>query len=200
MSFNVTTYAPSEVSLFILGLEVKGWTNDSFITVTPQTERVTYRKAKDGKVTAFVNRYQVYQVDIKLAKTSPSNAFLQVLHNLYLDYGQLFKLPIYIKGGGVKSSFYSSDSFIKIEPTSVHSSNPVENTWSFLAFNGVMVESGADMSDEVFTEIAGAIGLASQVMNTLGVNPSNILGTLSEVAKNSNIVSVARDKISGFFN
>jgi len=199
MAKNVSTYAPSTVACLILGIEIGGFDNDSFITITPTNERVTYRETPDGKVTAFIKRNQVYEVEIKLAKTSPSNAYLQILHNIYLEYGQLFKMPIYIKGGSGKSSFYAADSFIKIEPTSVHSSSPVSNTWRFVCFNATYTEVGVDADDEFFTEIAGAVGLASEVMNMLGVNPTQIIDKVSEVANRTGIASKISEKIKGFF-
>lgn len=167
MSRNVFTYAPSTVACFILGLELKGFDNDSFITVSPVNDRITYRETPDGKVVAFVKRNQVYEVEIKLSKTSPSNAFLQIVNDLYLTYGQLFKLPIYIKGGGGRSTFFASDSFIKVEPTSTHGEKAASNTWKFICFNATYYEIGNDSDDEFFTEIAGAVGLASSVMNVL---------------------------------
>lgn len=196
MSRKVSTYVPSEVSCLILGLDVIGFDNDSFITITPMDERVTYRKTPHGAVTAFIHRNQVYEVEIKLKKTSPSNAFMQILFDMYLNYGQLFKLPIHIKGGGVGSLFYAGDSFIKIEPTAVHSSTAVSNTWKFVCFNATYTEIGSSNDDSIFTEIAGAVGMAGEVMNLLGINVSDIVSTISGVVNKTGI----SDKLTGVVN
>ena len=199
MSNRVSAYAPSEVSCLILGVEVIGFDNDSFITITPMNDRVTYRKVPSGKVTAFIDRNQVYEVEIRLAKTSPSNAFMQILFDTYLNYGQLFKLPVHISGGGVNSLFYASDSFIKIETTSVHSSTPTANSWKFICFNASYSESGSSISDSTISEIAGALGMASQVMNMLGVDFSGIVGKISEIGNKTGISGMISNAMTKLF-
>lgn len=199
MGKKVSTYAPSEVSCLILGVELIGYDNDSFITITPMNDRITYRDTPDGKVTAFVKRNQVFEVEVKLAKTSPSNAFLQILFDTYLNYGQLFKMPIHISGGGVKGVFYAGDSFIKVETTSVHSSNPTANTWKFLCFNATMNESGSDADDSMISEIAGALGMASSVMNMLGIDLGGIVGKISEISGKTGLTGKITGAMSKLF-
>lgn len=199
MSKKVSTYVPSEVQCLVLGVALVGFDNDSFITITPMNDRITYRDTPDGKVTAFIKRNQVYEVEIKLSKTSPSNAFMQILFDAYLGYGQLFKLPIHISGGGIKGVFYASDSFIKVEPTSTHSSKPTSNTWKFVCFNATMNESGSDQDEGTISEIAGALGMASQVMNMLGVDFSGVIGKISEIAGKSGITNTITNAMGRFF-
>lgn len=192
MSRRVSTYVPSDVSCIILGVELFGFDSDSFITITPIEDRITYRKTPDGKVTAFINRSQIFELEIRLSKTSPSNAFLQILFDTYLNYGQLFKMPIHISGGGVSGRFYAGDSFIKVETTSTHGSNPTANVWKFVCFNATMTESGSSVDDSMISEIAGAMGVAGEVMNLLGVNMGDVVGKISEVSGRTGIT----DKIS----
>ena len=199
MAKNVSTYVPSEVSCLILGVQMIGFDNDSFITITPMSERISYRKTPQGNVTAFIERNQVFEVEIKLQKTSPSNAFMQLLFDLYLNYGQLFKLPIYINGGGVQSRFYAGDSFIRVEPTSVHGSTPNSNSWKFLCFNASFSEGGSDMDDSTISEIAGAVGIASEVMNVLGVNMSDITGKISEISNRTGLTGLISQQVGKFF-
>ena len=199
MSKRVSTYAPSEVSCLILGVEVIGFDKDSFITITPMNDRVTYRKTPDGKVTAFIDRNQVYEVEIRLAKTSPSNAFMQILFDVYLNYGQLFKMPIHISGGGVKGMFYAGDSFIKVETTSVHGSTPTANSWKFVCFNATMTETGSSSDDSMISEIAGALGMASQVMNMLGVDFNGIIGKISEIGGKTGATDMISNAMNKFF-
>ena len=199
MSRRVSTYVPSDVSCIILGIELFGFDSDSFITITPMEDRVTYRKSPDGKVTAFVNRNQVFELEIKLAKTSPSNAFLQILFDTYLNYGQLFKMPIHISGGGVSGRFYAGDSFIKVETVSTHGSNPTANTWKFVCFNATLTESGSSMDDSMISEIAGAMGIAGEVMNLLGVDFGDVIGKISEVAGKTGITGKITSAVGRFF-
>lgn len=195
MSKKLSTYVPSEVNCSVLGLSLVGFDKDSFITITPMNDRVTYRKSPSGRVTAFIDRNQVFEVEIKLVKTSPSNAFLQLVFDMYLKYGQLFKLPLHINGGGVKSDFFAGDSFIKVEPTSTHGSSLPTNTWKFICFNASYMEAGSDSDDGVISEIAGAVGMATEVMNMLGVDAGDLISKISSLASKSGITS----KISGFF-
>ena len=187
MSNKVQSYVPSEVSCSVLGLNLVGFDQDSFITITPQNDRVTYRSAPDGSVTAFLNRNQTYEVEIKLVRTSPSNAFLQLLMNLYLSYGSLFKMPVHITGGGIESRFFAQDAFIKVEPKSEHGSKLKVNTWLITCFNATYYELGGDKEDNFISQVAGAVGLASEVMNILGVDPSSIVSKINEISQSSGV-------------
>ena len=200
MSRKVSNYVPSEVNCNILGLNLEGFDKDSFITITPMSDRVTYREAPDGTVTAFVKRNQAYEVQIKLVRTSPSNAFMQLVFNLFLSYGQLFKLPVHITGGGIASTFFASDSFLKSEPSSEHGSTLGVNTWTFICFNATYNELGDEADDNFINEIAGAVATASEVMNILGVDPSGIVAKVSEISNRTGVTGAIQSTIGRFFD
>lgn len=200
MATKVTNYVPSETTCNVLGLNLEGFDKDSFITVTPMSDRVTYREAPDGTVSAFVKRNQAYEVQIKLVRTSPSNAFMQLVFNLFLSYGQLFKLPVHIRGGGIASTFFATDSFLKTEPTSEHGSTLPVNTWTFICFNATYSELGDEADDSYISEIAGAVAQASEIMNILGIDPSGIVSKVSEISNRTGVTGAIQSTIGRFFD
>ena len=74
---NITTYNPRKVTCSLGNHIVKGFADDSFITVEPAGDGTQYVVGADGEVARSIDPSAIYTVKISLLQASATNAFLQ---------------------------------------------------------------------------------------------------------------------------
>lgn len=178
------TYSPKDVNASILGIDVEGFTSDTFITITPDNPTFTYRRAMDGSTTATMNRFSTYTVVLTLHQSSPANTWLHLLYGLFKEQGIKFLMPVLIKDTRGSTSFFATDCWFDLEPTTTFSGKLENTEWRIKCNNGTYVKGGNGSNDEV-TEIIGAIQLALDLAGTLGVDLGYFENVLNATVDNA---------------
>ncbi len=128
------SYVPSAVKCYIFGVELKGLSKDSIVTIERLGEVSTFRKAQDGSHTAFNDSIGSYRVTFNIEQVSQSNDFLHTIFKLHQRSGLNLMIPLSVqesvKNGGTQ--FTAFDVFFETEPTSEFSSESLSRQWSFI--------------------------------------------------------------------
>lgn len=172
------TYSPVDVDASILGIDVEGFSSDTFINITPDNPTFTYRRAMDGSTVATMNRYSTYTVTLTLHQSSPANTWLHLLYGIFKEQGIQFIMPVLIKDKSGTTSFFATDCWFDLEPSTTFS-NKVENTeWRIKCNNGTYVKGG-NGDDSIVTEVIQAVQTALSLAGTLGIDLGNFENILN---------------------
>lgn len=164
------TYSPTDVDANILGVDIEGWSTDTFIKIEPDSPTFTYkRSAFDGSTMPILNKFRAYNVTFSLSSSSPTNTWLHLLHNLFSNYGVIFKLPIMIRDKSGDTSFFATDCWFDGEPAREFSSKVTTTDWK-LRCNNAQYQIGGNGDASNVVAIVDSIQQALQIAGVLGVN------------------------------
>lgn len=174
------TYSPTDVDANILGVDIEGWSTDTFIKIEPDSPTFTYRRsAFDGSTMPILNKFRAYNVTFSLASSSPTNTWLHLLHNLFSKHGIIFKLPILIRDKSGNTSFFATDCWFDGEPTKEFSSKVTTTDWK-LRCNSAQYQIGGNGENNSAVQIIASLQQALQIAGVLGINTApfaNVLGS-----------------------
>lgn len=179
------TYVPSGVNLSILGIDVDGFPDGTFITITPQNQTFTFRSALDGSTMAVKSTHQEYKITITLEQTSASNDWLQILHDIKKSMPVAIQTPIMINDKSGSTTFFATDCWLSNEVTS-NFSNGIENVqWEIWCKKGVYKRGGnGGVNDaiSIISSIQSALSYAGIFGYDLGIfkdQLSNVVGSVN---------------------
>ena len=75
-SKRVTTYDPKQVTCALGSHIVSGWADDSFITIEPVGDGISYVQGCDGEIARSVDPSTMYTVKLSVLQASATNAYL----------------------------------------------------------------------------------------------------------------------------
>lgn len=173
------TYVPSEVEFSILGIDVDGFPDGTFINIAPQNQTFTFRRALDGSSIATKNAYQEYKLTLTLQQSSSSNDWLQILHGLKKDMQIAIQTPILINDKKGTTSFFATDCWFINEPQTDFGNTLGTVSWDIMCIGGAYKRGGnGDVNNAVF--ILGAIQTALSLSGVLGLDLGSFSDVLSE--------------------
>lgn len=176
------TYIPSEVSFTIFGVPVDGW--DS-ITLSRTEPLFTYKKAIDGSVNAYLNKYGTYEINFSLAQSSYSNTWLHLVLKLFNKYGLPFVMPILLKDGSGGTNFFATECFFDVEPNTEFSQELTNSEWKIVCHNGSYIKAG-NMQDEDLADSINAIMQLIEAASVIGIDLGSFENSL-QAAYNSGL-------------
>lgn len=176
------TYVPSDVSVSIVGVQLKGFVKNTFVRIEPDKPTFTHKMAMDGSVSRKVSQYKIYKVTITLQASSPSNGLLDVLNNLIVGSGGGFIMPMLIRSASGTSNFFSTDCWIEGNTPLTFSDGLDVVEWVFYC-NAASITIGGNIDDdyEVIKTIQ-AIQTALAASSMLGIDLGSIASTLKDAA------------------
>ncbi len=177
MSNKTATYRPSSVSASIVGVPIEGFIKGTFIDIERQDAAFTTRKATDGTVAVFVDKYATYTVSFYLQSTSPANNWLHLMFKLFMSYGISFKMPIMISDKSGSTTFFATDCYFETEPPTAFSDVVESVEWRIICHDGSYTKGG-NIQDNDLVE---AIQTIVQVVSLAGLVGMD-LGELEQVA------------------
>ena len=77
----VATYNPKKVTCALGRHIVTGYSEDSFITIEADGDGTAYVVGGDGEVVRSIDPSDVYKIKLSVQQTSPTNTFLQKMHD-----------------------------------------------------------------------------------------------------------------------
>lgn len=173
------SYVPSLVKCYIFGVELKGLSKDSIVTIERLNDVNVFRKAQDGTTVAFVDNVASYRVTINVEQVSESNDFLHTIFKLHQRVGENIKIPIFInediKNGGTK--FTAFDCFFEQEPTSEFGSSSTSRQWTFICNNAAYTMKGTADGNLIINGLRATIRMID-LAQTAGIDMSNIEGLI----------------------
>lgn len=173
------TYVPSLVKCYIFGVELKGLSKDSIVTIERLNEVNVFRKAQDGSSVAFVDNVASYRVTINVEQVSQSNDFLHTIFKLHQRVGENIKIPLFInediRNGGTK--FTAFDCFFESEPTTEFGSASVTKQWTFICNNAAYTLKGTTDSSMITDSLRATIRMID-LAQSAGIDMSNIEGLI----------------------
>ena len=176
------TYVPSDVSISVVGVQIKGFVKETFIKIEPDKPTFTHKMAMDGSVSRKVNKYKVYKVTLTLQASSPSNGLLDVLNKLVVASGGGFIMPLLVRSKSGTSSFFSTDCWIE-DSTALTFSNGLDAVeWVFYCNASSITIGGNTDDDYEIIKTVQAIQTALAASKMLGIDLGSIAATLKDTA------------------
>lgn len=93
----VKTYNAREVIISCGSHMVTGLADDSFVSIEPGGDGITYKYGCDGEIARAVSPNNTKLIKVTLLQTSDSNSFFQNQHNIDMSVGGDGMFPILIK-------------------------------------------------------------------------------------------------------
>lgn len=163
------TYVPSDVTLNILGLDVEGYSDGTFISIQPENPTYSFRRTFDGSTLAVRNKWQSYNFTVTLQQSSPSNNWLHLLYTLFKEYNIPFVMPILMRDKSGTSTFFASDCWFEKEPTMNFGKTLGDTVWEIRCNNGAM-KIGGNGEVSAVVEVIGAIQTALSLAGNIGID------------------------------
>ena len=173
------TYTPSLVKCSLFGVELKGLSKESFITIERVDSPVTFRKAQDDSHAAFTNNGGSFRVTINVEQVSESNDFLHTIYKLHQRAGLNLKIPIMItENKGLKNILFAGfETFFETEPTSTFSSESSVREWTFICNNANYQVKGTAASSFITSALRSTIRMI-ELSQAAGIDMTNIEGLI----------------------
>ena len=108
----VKTYNPKKVTMAFGNHMVRGYAEDSFITIEPVGEGVTSQSGADGEVVRSVDPDSRYTIKVVVQQTSSTNGYLKKRRKKDKDNGK-GTFPLIIKDLMGKETFSAEHAWVK---------------------------------------------------------------------------------------
>ena len=178
------SYVPSLVKCRIFGVELKGLSKDSIVSIERIDGATTFRKAQDGSQTAFSDTNGSYRVTINIEQVSSSNEFLHTIFKLHRNSGLNIRIPLSVteetRFGGTK--FNASDVFFKTEPIVAFTSESVPRQWVFICNNASFGIGGTAERSIIMDSLQAVIRMI-EVAESLSIDLSKIENIIGDGVK-----------------
>jgi hypothetical protein len=126
----VKTYDTSKVTITFGGVPIGGFTDGSFIKVTPAADLFVQKVGADGEIVRSRSNDNTHTVDITLMQSSPSNTYLTTVKEMdRLANMGIRDLRIIDLSGS--SLFFWPQAYITKDPDVEYAKEATDRAWSF---------------------------------------------------------------------
>lgn len=147
----IAVYSPEDVKVFLGGVyEVKGFVDDTFISIERISEVFSHKITSDGTVVRSHKGNMAYQITITLSNASESNDVLNKL--MLIDFAtQVGKFPLMIKDNQGSSLMFSPSTWVEQQPRVDFGVNVTNREW-VLVSNYATINVGGNYSQSGVVE------------------------------------------------
>lgn len=139
---SVKTYDPKKVIIIFGGKTITGYTDGTFVNITPSGEGIPKIVGADGEIARSIDPDDTYEVALTLMQTSSSNDFLSASYEANRRSGGLM-LPILIKDGTGRTLFSAAQAWVSGFPETGFGVTAEETReWTILTGEGIFVSGG----------------------------------------------------------
>lgn len=176
---SVSVLDPSRLSLTILGCQVEGFSNGSFVSMEKLDPTFNTRTSLKGSKLVGRNKFSDYEFTFKLDNTAGANTWLHAIYKVQEAYGVVFPVPVIYKDlNGVNSFFCPS---VVIQEPKVEQGNEVYPTeWTLICPRATHT-IGGNNRDAKIAEILSTVSTLIQVSSLLDINLSGISSMASQI-------------------
>lgn len=175
------SYVPSMVKCYVFGVELKGLSKESLVSIERLTEVNTFRKAQDGSSVAFADNSATYRITINIEQVSEANDFLHNIFKLHQKVGANLKIPLsvseQIRNGGTQ--FTAFDCFFESEPSTTFSSESTSRQWVFICNNAAYTIKGTAETSFITGALRATLRLI-ELAEVSGIDLTNIEDLIRE--------------------
>ena len=175
------TYVPSLVKCRVFGVELKGLSKDTLVTIERIDPVNSFRKAQDGSQIAYFDAFARYRVIIHLEQVSQSNEFLHTVFKLHQKVGGHLKIPLSVSEGSKYggTQFTAFDCFFETEPVAEFTSESLPREWSFICNSASYSLKGTESARTITTALRETIRMI-ELSELAGIDLSNIEGLIDK--------------------
>lgn len=130
MSGEVRTYNPARVLFLWGGVPLQGFSDGSFIEITPAAARVTSKSGADGEVARSIGTDKRHTITVRLQQTSPSNDVLSASATADELSGGGLPVPLMVQDLSGRSLYVSDTAWIEQVPTQTWGLESGEREWT----------------------------------------------------------------------
>jgi len=152
----IRSYSPTDVSVLLAGfLQVDGFVDGTFITISKDVQPYKTRRVADGSVARTYINDATYTIELVLASTSPTNDVLTKLYQLdaITQYG---KFPFFLKDELGTSLFIAPTCWIKEIPDLSFSNGVEQRVWRIQASQGGFNIGGNEDASAIIQDLLNA--------------------------------------------
>lgn len=169
------SYVPSLVKCRVFGVELKGMSKDTIVSIERIDGETTFRKAQDGSQAAFYDTNGSYRVTFYIEQVSEFNEFLHTIYKLHRRSGLNLKIPLSIteETGNNGTVFTSFDTFFENEANAEFTSESGSRQWSFICNNASYALRGTADAGLLTDALRATIRLI-ELSQAVGIDMTNI--------------------------
>lgn len=161
MSTILAHYSPEDVIVLIGGfLEVEGFLEGTFISISKDVPFFTTKESSDGVVSRVANKSGLYTVNLTLMSTSESNLILTRTASLD-NLTHILKFPLIIKDTLGSTLLFSTTSWVENVPTVDFTTDVSSRSWNIKCAKATMSVGGNEKTSGLVQDAISTIaGLA----------------------------------------
>lgn len=176
---SISILDPSKLSLNILGCQVEGFSNGSFVSMEKQDPTFHTRTSLKGSKLVGRNKFSDYQFVFKLDNTAGANTWLHAIYKIQESYGIIFPVPVIYKDLNGVNSFFCPSVIIQ-EPKVEQGGEVFPTEWTLICPRATHTIGGSN-SDAKIANILSTISTLVQVSSLLDINLSDINSIASQI-------------------
>ena len=173
------TYSPSDVKANVLGFDVTGYAEGTFVSISPDAKTFSFKRAMDGSTMAVQNKFQTYTIKFTLQQSSSANTWLHLLYKLFKRHGIAFIMPVLIADTSGNTSFFATDCWFEGEPDSSFGNTLGSVEWVIKCNNGSYTRGG-NGDTPIILAIIAAVETAISISGNLGVDLGEFQAALAK--------------------
>ena len=173
---------PSELSLNIMGMKVKGFTNGTFINISRSTPKYSIRRSLKGRTQIRSDVEGFYEFKFTLDSSSADNTWLHAIYELQDKYVGKFPVPFLFKDKMGNTTFFCK-SVVLQEPSLGLGNSLGSNEWVLICDKVNFIIGGNAVNDKT-SEIIESIRKFLALSDIIGLDLADlgwsVLGNVSE--------------------
>lgn len=151
-------YSPEDVRVLFGGfINISGFHEDTFVTISKDSEVFSTFESADGVVSRQHNPSTLYTVTLVLAGTSESNQILTIASNLD-NATKMAMVPFIIKDTLGSTLLFSPKSWIEEYPDVVFGTRIEGRSWKIKCANATLMVGGNEKASSVAGDLLGVAG------------------------------------------
>lgn len=166
-----------------MGVNVKGFTKGTFVTVTRNDPMFSQKRSLKGKTQVRKFSKSYYTFRFTLDSGVSSNAWIHTLYQLQESYGVAFPLPVLFRDNMGTSTFFCKTGYFQ-EPDATFGTDSTTREWTLIC-NDVSHVIGSNQQDDdlanILSTISSAIGVAGAFGIDIGQFVDNALGSATSL-------------------
>lgn len=176
---SVSFLDPEKLYLSIVGAQVEGFSEGTFVNIVRRDETFQGRGSLKGTHLITKAKHSAYTLTFRLENTAPANTWIHSLYKLQETYGIVIPLPIVFRDLNGHSSFYCPAAVIQ-EPANAHGNKAETVEWTVYCAKGINTYGGSGETPAI-TQIIQTLNSLVQISGMVGIDLSDLESQAQEL-------------------
>lgn len=173
---------PSEFRLNIMGVNVEGFSEGTFININREAPTFTQKRSLKGSTQVRKNKNSYYNFTFTLNNGVSANTWLHTIYKMQESYGIAFPIPVLFKDKLGTSTFFCKAAYLQ-EPSSSYGTDNDTREWTLIC-NSVSNVIGSNQADDKLSKILSTISASIGIMGALGIDVGGFVDSALTSATN----------------